>query len=437
MLQPMNRRVLVLFGEDLPAVALAQLDASGSSAAWLIDVDAGRIIAANGNGAALLGLNGVRVVADADLSPPLLDASMPALVRLRALAASSDQDTSTEALVFWTRNGALRLPCRIHLSRARLPRSGARTVAAIIVQDPSHDLHDASDAANSSFAGNDAAKLKEIARRIHEGQAARGLTEERAGPRTPSAAALSDGGASPSDREFSPTLRARLAHELKTPLSAIAAAAEIMKEQRFGPLGSARYLGYASDIFGSAQHMIGVIERMLAEGTDHDPLSLVAALEFAEIDAGAVLAASVSQVAPLAERAGIALAFELAPRLPHIVADATSLRQIVFNLLTNAIKFTESGGSVRAVAHYEVDGPFTIAISDTGSGMTPRELSNVSDAMKASRTKRKGKGAGLGLGLPMVQMLAEANGASLIIESVPGQGTSASVVFRKERVVPV
>lgn len=210
-----------------------------------------------------------------------------------------------------------------------------------------------------------------------------------------------------------------------------------MKEQRFGPLGGARYLGYASDIFGSAQHMLGVIERMLAEGTGHDPLSLVAALEFAEIDAGAVLAASVSQVAPLAERAGIALAFELAPRLPHIVADATSLRQIVFNLLTNAIKFTESGGSVKAVARYDVDGPFTIAISDTGTGMTPREFGTVSDAMKASRTKRKGSGAGLGLGLPMVQMLAEANGASLVIESVPGQGTSASIVFRKERVVPV
>jgi signal transduction histidine kinase len=250
---------------------------------------------------------------------------------------------------------------------------------------------------------------------------------------------LPDSDASPSNRAFSPTLRARLAHELKTPLSAIAAAAEIMKEERFGPLGSARYLGYASDIFGSAQHMLGVIERMLAERADHDPLTLVAALDFAEIDAGAVLAASVSQVAPLAERAGIALAFELEPRLPHIVADATSLRQIVFNLLTNAIKFTQSGGSVKAIARYEVDGPFTIAISDTGSGMTPRGSGTVSDAMKASasRTKRKGSGAGLGLGLPMVQMLAEANGASLVIESVPGQGTSASIVFRKERVVPV
>lgn len=434
----MNRRALVLFGEDLPAAALAQLDASGPSAALLIDVDAGCIIAANANGAALFWLDGVRrAVADADLSPPLLDASMPALVRLRALATTSDRDTSTEALVFWTRRGALQLPCRVDLLRAHLLGSGARTIATVVVQEPSHD-RSSSDPAFPPVAGDDAAKLKEIARRIHEGQAARGLTEDRTGPRTQSAAAgLSDGDASPSNREFSPTLRARLAHELKTPLSAIAAAAEIMKEQRFGPLGGARYLGYASDIFGSAQHMLGVIERMLAEGTGHDPLSLVAALEFAEIDAGAVLAASVSQVAPLAERAGIALAFELAPRLPHIVADATSLRQIVFNLLTNAIKFTESGGSVKAVARYDVDGPFTIAISDTGTGMTPREFGTVSDAMKASRTKRKGSGAGLGLGLPMVQMLAEANGASLVIESVPGQGTSASIVFRKERVVPV
>lgn len=126
----MNRRALVLFGEDLPAAALAQLDASGPSAALLIDVDAGCIIAANANGAALFWLDGVRrAVADADLSPPLLDASMPALVRLRALATTSDRDTSTEALVFWTRRGALQLPCRVDLLRAHLLGSGARTIA--------------------------------------------------------------------------------------------------------------------------------------------------------------------------------------------------------------------------------------------------------------------------------------------------------------------
>jgi two-component sensor histidine kinase len=386
----MNRRALVLFEEDLPAVVLAQLEAGGPEAAWLIDVEGGRILAANKSGAALLGVGG------GETSPPILDASMPALVRLRALASAPDQERDaarTEPLIFWTRDGALRLPCRFQITRA-----GPRALATVAVHAPSQHI---------------------------ENGPARPVTFA-SGPQTP-------------DPGFSPTLRARLAHELKTPLSAIAAAAEIMKEQRFGPLGTARYVGYASDIFGSAQHMLGVIERMLAEGNSHDPLSLVDTLEFAEIDAGAVLQASVSQVTPLAERAGISLALELAPRLPHIVADVTSLRQIVFNLLTNAIKFTGRGGSVRVAARHEVDGPFTITVSDTGPGMTKREIADATNAMSAPRSERRSTslGTGLGLGLPIVRALAEANGADLIIESAPGRGTAASVVFRKERVIPV
>jgi hypothetical protein len=398
----MNRRALVLFGEDLPAVVLAQLDAGGTSAAWLIDVEAGRLVAANAHGAALLGLDSAaRSDNGPALSPPSLDASMPALVRLRAVATHDPaphdpepQGDRLEPLIFWTRNGTLRVLCRFRIFRA-----GSRTFALVAVHDQTPNFESALRPPPSLFRESDAEHT--------------------------------------SDPEFSPTLRARLAHELKTPLSAIAAAAEIMKEERFGPLGTPRYLGYASDILGSAQHALGVIERMLAESAGNDPLSIVGALEFAEIDAGAVLEAAVSQVTPLAERAGVSLTFEPASRLPHIIADVTSLRQIVFNLLTNAIKFTGRGGSVKATARYSVDGPFTVLISDTGPGMTKDDIDSASDATRASRAGQSRAGAGLGLGLPMVQMLAQANGADLIIDSVPGRGTSVSVVFRKERVIPV
>lgn len=427
----MSRHSLVLFGEDLPALPLARLEASGAAAALLVDVGAGRIVASNTKGAAMLGL------AEGAASASWLDASMPALIRLRRLAARSASTRTAaiaEVLSFWTSRGTVRVTCHVEISH-----SGGQTLATLIAQ-PDSGAHAYASMAEppSLFAGDDAAKLKEIARRIREGQA---QGSARRKPR-PDPASASDGPTSSEMRELAPTLRANLAHELKTPLSAIAAAAEIMKDQRFGPLGADRYVGYASDIYGSAQHVLGVIERMLAEGRGADPLVLTRDLDFAEIDAGALLEASVSQMAPLAAQAEITLTLDLAPRLPHVVADATSLRQIIFNLLTNALKFTGRGGRVTAGAHYDIDGPLTLVIKDTGPGMSRPEIDRVlrpaagGPAVKPEAPLLSSR-TGLGLGLPIVQALAEANGAELRIESTPGSGTSASIVFRKERIVPV
>jgi signal transduction histidine kinase len=244
---------------------------------------------------------------------------------------------------------------------------------------------------------------------------------------------------------LSPSLKARLAHEIKTPVSAIAAAAEIMKDERFGPIGTARYLGYASDIHSSAQHALAVIERMLAEARHSSEGEKEDGFDFVEIDAAAMLRTAVSQIAPLAERAGIALTLELAPRLPHVIADATSLRQILLNLLTNALKFTPPGGRVTVSARYSPDGPLEVAVSDTGSGMPrpdrkppvraePRRGPELPNGTHGQQDERH---SGLGIGLPLVRALAAANGAELIIDSAPGTGTSAAIVFARDRVVPI
>lgn len=379
----MARARTIEVAADLPAPALALLEAS-APAAWLIDVTGGRLLAANAAGGALLGFDGEKN------APPLaLDAAMPALARLRALAAgTSGEQAGSERLVLWTRKGAVRVRCRVEIHRAAPP-----ILAVVVAVAPGADA---------------------------------GASPAAAPRQAPST--------------VPPSLRASLAHELKTPVSAIAAAAEVMKDERFGPLGTVRYLGYASDIHGSAQHVLGVIDRMLADaGADTDP-ALQPDLDFAEIDAGDVLRAAVSQLAPLAERAGISLALELAPRLPHLVADATSLRQIVFNLLTNALKFTGRGGQVTVAARYDGGGPLTIAVSDTGTGMAHGEVERLLAAGRVRPPQRRDGSAstgGLGLGLPLVQALARANGAELILESTPGKGTSACVVFGKDRVIPV
>lgn len=417
------------FAGDLPAPALSLLETHGA-AAWVIDVAGGCILAANAAGRALLGL-------EPGSAPPVLDAAMPALACLRTLAANPGRHgTAPKPLLFWTSYGIVRPKCRIEILSGGSLALVAATPEAEGHAEPSRSVRTSGPPV--VFAGNDTAKLTEIARRIREGE----MTGARADLRPhPDSRLASRDAAAPETRSETPfSLRSRLAHELKTPVSAIAAAAEIMKDERFGPLGAARYVGYAADIQGSAQHVLRVIDKMLAEGGAETTIA-PGVLEFAEIDAGEALRASVSQLAPLAEQAGITLALDLAPRLPHIVADVTSVKQIVFNLVTNALKFTGHGGQVTVGAVHDGAGALTIVVSDTGTGMAESDVARARAPRQGRRAARQGGAAGgtkgLGLGLPMVQALAEANGAALIIESAPGKGTSASIVFPKDRVIPI
>jgi len=408
-------RVLT-FAQDLPAAALSTLAANGAPA-WLIEPAAGRIPAANAAGSAMLGLD--RVV-----SAPLLDAAMPALVRLRAIARETDRDArAPERLLFWSRDGVVRFRCRVHLVRP-----WPEALALVTALEAGEETRPAEAAAGAE-------RIDDIARRIREGRMTRLSPAPKAPYQDTGAPVSAHPQASGLAHDVPFPARARLAHELKTPVSAIAAAAEIMQDERFGPLGNPRYAGYVRDIRGSAQHVLGVIDRMLAESR-MEPQTLQQDFAVTEIDTGQVLAATASQLTPLAERAGITLALELAPRLPHVIADATSLRQIVLNLVTNALKFTDRGGLITVAARLGGDGLLSITVSDTGSGMSVAEIERRL-APGGSGPRGAAKGEGLGLGLPLVQALAAANGAELSILSTPGQGTCASVVFEKGRVVPV
>lgn len=378
----MIRARIITFAGDLPQAVLDELEESAEAAAWVADLSGGGVLAATTAGAELLGLAGTGAAS------PRLDAAMPALSRLRTLAAETPPGgAAAEPLTLWTPAGATQTRCRITFHRADALLLAV--VRALAEADPS--------------------------------------TEEAPHARDEASAAAR-------------ALRAALAHELKTPLNAIAAAAEIMKDQRFGPLGSARYADYAADIHGSAQHVLRIIERMLDDSLFREGEVAQSAFDFAEIDTADVLAAVVSQLRPLAERAGIALTLEHTPRLPHIIADATSLRQIVLNLVTNALKFTDRGGYVTIRARYDGEGPLSITIADTGRGMSEddiaRALAREASAEMPGLSRSMGSD-GLGLGLPLVQKLAQANGAQFALESTPGQGTSATVIFDKGRVVPV
>jgi len=247
---------------------------------------------------------------------------------------------------------------------------------------------------------------------------------------------------------------AKLAHELKTPLSAIVAAAEIMRDERLGPIGNSRYLGYAGDIYETARHALAVISSLLEartgasqsdtgmsgdgglEAVAHDTQGTRQSMAFTEVDLNATAESCVSSLKPLAEAAGLLLTGELAPRLPHLIADRTAVRQIALNLLTNAIRFTEPGGRIEVVTRHHSCGAVSLEIRDSGRGMGRAEIARVMAQTEDTAPSAR-FGGGLGIGLPLVRTLALANGAALHLESEPGRGTAAIVTFGEDRVVPV
>ncbi|MFN3869548.1 MAG: ATP-binding protein [Hyphomicrobiaceae bacterium] len=229
----------------------------------------------------------------------------------------------------------------------------------------------------------------------------------------------------------------RLAHELKSPLSAIAAAAEIMRDERFGPIGDERYLRYARDIHDSARHAIDVIESMLGGHTARpsDPLGLPEQA-FTDVDVNALVVALLSSMEPLATDAGVTLDADLSRRLPRVVADGTSLRQMILNLVANALKFSPRGSLVTVETRADVDGPLSISVADRGPGMSAAEIARVMDAVSSAEIAPR-KGGGFGIGLPLVRSLAAANGAELRLTNRAAGGLVAEISFPKSRQVLV
>lgn len=438
--------------------ALDALDLAAGPA-WIIDPNAGRVLAANAQGARLM--------------PALatLDSAMPALGRLRDMARGIEPIiASARPLVFWTEAGVQRLECEI------APACGGK---ALVVRVWTGAAPAAASTENRVDEGpalmDDAATLREIARRIKEGQKALAngsgdaavppasaalprtsagvprvepktatphepeLGEPAAPPREPAVKpeAAKDGSSTRRTRS-SPGVIATLAHELKTPLSAIAAAAEIMKDQRLGPLENDNYRGYAADIHSNARHALSVIERLLSTGLEVSaaPAPASAGMNFTAVDVNAIAEGCVSTMTPLAAKAGVTITSKLENGLAPLTVDATSLRQMLLNLLTNAVKYARSGDAVTLATWQEKDGALAIAVRDTGPGMSREEIARALGPLHQTRDAPAEDGS-MGLGLPLVKSLVEANAGRIAISSGRGRGTSVVLTFPRKRIIPV
>ncbi|MEQ1578633.1 MAG: ATP-binding protein [Hyphomicrobium sp.] len=283
-------------------------------------------------------------------------------------------------------------------------------------------------------------------------------------------------------------LLAQAAHDIKTPLSAISAASEIIRDERLGPAGNERYRAYAADIHASARHALAIVDRLMKlppvpvvaplhtggspkedsgspkediggpnesssrphqragspNPSDGQPKqsnsgsakanagsSYSAPTETGSsplIDMNALVAGCVAELSPLTENHQLGVTVRLDPSQPRVGVDATGLKQSLLNVLTNAMKFTRAGGSIHVETERLPSKGLLISVRDTGHGMTKGAIARLLEVGSESAAISP-TATGLGLGIPQVRAFCQANRAQLTIDSTLGRGTVVTILL--------
>ncbi len=224
---------------------------------------------------------------------------------------------------------------------------------------------------------------------------------------------------------------ANMSHELRTPLNSIIGFAEIMSKHHEIKLDEETRTGYASNIFESGQHLLGVINDLLdiskAEAGKLEIIEEEMALDHS-------VRATMGMVESSAERTGVSLIKPEETGI-EILADERKIRQILLNLLSNAVKFTMAGGNVRVSVALTEEGGVQISVSDTGIGIPEGEIEHVLEPFAQIENSFVRRSGGTGLGLPLVRILADLHQGDINIESEEGVGTTVVLTLPRERVV--
>lgn len=463
-----------------------------------------------------------------------LDAAMPALVRLRALVRSGALKSGPhdENLLFWSRRGAQRLPCRIQyetdnhsaeLIRIEItaPAHGTasppeapmspielrpgqkpatnghagdrqRDVLAKTETDPAAPVMSPAKSASSPAVddepdnpprlSDDAATMREIGQRIRNGIRSSAEVAEltAANDRTalpdylvpPDAAMKSRQTVVETASESGPArslteaelaqILSRTAHEIKTPLGAIAAASEVMRDEHLGPASDGQYRAYAAGIHANARHALDIVDRLLKAPlatealpntstaapkvpfgppqvlavvptkpvrvtVDAEPLALKP-LTPAVLDLNTLTEAVVRDLQALADKAGVRLTAVTDANVGYQVSDATALKQALINLVTNALKFTSDGGAVSIETEVRENNFVALNVRDTGRGMTRAMAARLIDPALNPNPRRKTE-TGHGLGFQQIRAFAVSHNAEILIDSTLGKGTCVTLLF--------
>ncbi|HEY3149735.1 MAG TPA: ATP-binding protein [Dongiaceae bacterium] len=214
---------------------------------------------------------------------------------------------------------------------------------------------------------------------------------------------------------------ANMSQELRTPLNAIIGLSEMIKSEILGPIVHEQYRTYAGDINASGQHLLGIINEIL-------DLAKVEAgkveLDLRVLDLGEITREGMRLMRTQAEGGGIALEAEIARDLPCVRADEQAIRRILFNLLSNAFKFTPRGGTVIVTLRPAAgDDAVELSVLDTGIGIAADDIPRLMQPFVQVDDVYKRRTQGSGLGLAIVRSLVERHGGSIRIESKEGAGT--------------
>jgi PAS domain S-box-containing protein len=216
---------------------------------------------------------------------------------------------------------------------------------------------------------------------------------------------------------------ANMSHELRTPLNAILGFSEILRDELLGPLGDPRYREYAGDILSSGKHLLAVINDIL------DLTKIEAGhldLDEQPIDVVGLLAACERYFTETAQEAGVLLNVIAPLEELTLIGDPTRLKQILLNLVSNAVKFTPAG-TVTLSAGFGEDGVFCFVVNDTGIGMSEEDMAKAMLPFQQIDTSLARRYEGTGLGLTLTKSLVEMHGGTIELQSRLGEGTCVTV----------
>ncbi len=226
---------------------------------------------------------------------------------------------------------------------------------------------------------------------------------------------------------------ANMSHELRTPLNAIIGFAEVLKNQKFGPLGDERYSSYAEIVRTSGTHLLDLINDLL-DLSRAEAGGLIPADSTIAIDAQIRRAIDMSRTE--IDAAGLTVTVDVDEQVPPLRADARLILQLLSNLLTNAVKFTRSDGTITVGASVDDSRSVSFYVADTGIGIPEDQIDKVLEPFTQLDTRLHREHRGAGLGLPLCRAIAQAHGGQLTIRSVFGEGTRVTVTLPPWRALP-
>jgi signal transduction histidine kinase len=225
---------------------------------------------------------------------------------------------------------------------------------------------------------------------------------------------------------------ANMSHELRTPLNAIIGFGEIISDEAVGPVGQSRYREYATDIVRSGQHMYEMITDILTMA-QLEAGSVEISFDIVELDS--IVQSAIAMVHGTSQAKGRKVSTDGFDEKMRLRADQRSLKQMLLNLLSNALKFSDPDRTVDLKSRHLPDGSFALTVIDHGIGMTAEEATIAVQPFQQIDSGLARRYDGTGLGLAIVKGLIERHGGRLTIESEPRVGSQISLIFPSNLVI--